>query len=377
MKLVTDPTTLELARRYTRADRFERKLNPAIVEQYVPLVRMLEDVLASKDRKGELLLPELRFDGNETVAAFSDYGGEASDARYQTYASLVCGWNHSYPFFEEMKALRATTGLGDKEIAFKDLRFGPLRRSLPEYLKLADHCVCGLLVTVIVDKGVETLHGGNGRKTRQYVCETLGEYDLGVWTADVAEKLGRVVHLVAYLIALLSREGHKVVWMTDHDAIAPNETQFQCALRMFQSVLDLYAGHRFDLIAGALPDKMKGRDLLSLADLTAGATEFLYTHIETKRQHRHKEAVSQILQWLGHDGLALKKLTVVVRRNADGHLVPAEVRFKPTSIPENVAFIPIPIPLRLMPRVKTCGRIGALARGPARALCCPIHQRPA
>lgn len=342
MKFVTDPTIIQLAQRYTRADRFVRKLKSEIVDQYVPLVRMLEDVMASKDCKGELLLPELRFDGNETVAAFSDYGGEASGARYQTYACLVCGWNHSYPFFEEMRALRATSGLGEKEIAFKDLRFGPLRRCLPEYLKLADHCVCGLLVTVIVDKSVETLHGGDGRRTRQYVCDTLAEYDLGVWTADVAEKLGRIVHLVAYLIALLSRDGHKVVWMTDHDSIAPNAAQFQSALRMFKSILDLYAGHRFELIAGSLPDKMMGRDLLSLADLTAGATEYLYTRTKTKRQHRHKDAVSQIWQWLGHDGLALKKLTVVVRRNADGHLVPAEVRFMPTSIPENVAFIPIP-----------------------------------
>lgn len=343
MKLVTDPTILELARRYTRAERFARKLKPEIVEQYVPLVRMLEEVLASKDRKGQLLLPELRFDGNETVAAFSDYGGEASDARYQTYASLICGWNHSYPFFAEMAALRATTGLGDKEIAFKDLRFGPLRRALPSYLKLADLSVCGLLVTVIVDKGVETLHGNNGRKTRQYVCKTLAEHDLGVWAADVAEKLGRVVHLVAYLIALLSRAGHKVLWMTDHDAIAPNEAQFQSALRMFASVLDLYADHGFELVAGALPDKMLGRDLLSLADLAAGATEHLYTHTRNRRQHRHKDAVTQILEWLGHDGLALKKLTVVVRRNADGHLVPAEVRVKPTSFPDNATFLPIPI----------------------------------
>ena len=79
------------------------------------------------------MLPDLSALDNRTVGIFSDYGGEDSSSRFFIYSFLVCAFGSLEPFKQQMAALRAKSDIRGKEIAFKDFRWGPLRRMLPAY----------------------------------------------------------------------------------------------------------------------------------------------------------------------------------------------------------------------------------------------------
>ena len=78
MKVDPNDELVALARRVTWKPTGVSVLKEELLDQYSPLVRMIEIHLAEKSAKNKLLLPELRKDGNESVAIFSDYGGDLS-----------------------------------------------------------------------------------------------------------------------------------------------------------------------------------------------------------------------------------------------------------------------------------------------------------
>ena len=58
--------------------------------QYPPIAEALQRHIKLSDCRNKLVLPNLRAFGNETVAVFTDFGGE-SRSQYLTYSTLVCG----------------------------------------------------------------------------------------------------------------------------------------------------------------------------------------------------------------------------------------------------------------------------------------------
>ncbi len=86
------------------------------------IAHFLEDGFKARDKQGKLLLPDLSALLNSTVGIFSDYSGEDASSRYFTYSFLVCAFGSLGPFNQQMAALRQSSGIGQKEIAFKDLR---------------------------------------------------------------------------------------------------------------------------------------------------------------------------------------------------------------------------------------------------------------
>jgi hypothetical protein len=183
------------------------------------IAHFLEDGFKARDKQGKLLLPDLSALLNSTIGIFSDYGGEDASTRYLTYSFLVCAYGSLGPFNQQMATLRQSSGLGRKEIAFKDFRHGPSRRMLPAYLKLTDQFISGLLFTLVVDKTIPSLFGPGDSETQRLMAEALEKGGYGSVNAKVGEKLFRVVHCIAFLIALLGHSGQKIFWVTDHDPI--------------------------------------------------------------------------------------------------------------------------------------------------------------
>ena len=103
----------------------------------------------------ELLLPDLRAYGNRTVALFSDYGGEHKESKYYTYSFLVTGLDLAVHFQGAMANIRRRYGLAESEIAYKRFREGRMRAALPEYLKVLNNLLPGLLVTLVVEKKIK------------------------------------------------------------------------------------------------------------------------------------------------------------------------------------------------------------------------------
>ena len=316
-----------LAQRLTMREPRVEVLNNRIINQYLPIVRALDISFRKRVENKSLLLPELREDGNESIAIYSDYGGESPDSRYLTYSVLVCGWNHSYSLPEYMSKIRKKYNLKDKEISFKDLKFGPISRSLSDYLRVLNNSVVGLLVNVVIDKKVDSFYG---RNIPSYILEDLEDREMNAWKPKITGKVIRIVHIVSYIIALLSKDSHKLYWVTDHDAIAESKDKHEKLVSFLQSALTLYTDNRFPVIGYSTPfnDRdINQLDFLSCADIAAGALEQYFTRRKKLNSVTVKPGTNKILKWLSSDGICLKKHTILIEENDDGVITIGEVKF--------------------------------------------------
>jgi hypothetical protein len=146
-----DPRLIERARVVTLRSPNLNVLRDENRAELPGLAHFLEQGFKARDAEGKLLLPNLSALANRTVGIFSDYGGEDSTSRFFTYSFLVCAFGSLDPFKQRMGTLRANAGIGVKEIAFKDFRWGPLRRMLPAYLRLCDSHISGLAMPRLRD----------------------------------------------------------------------------------------------------------------------------------------------------------------------------------------------------------------------------------
>jgi hypothetical protein len=294
-------------------------LKAALAGQY-PLVAVeIENQIKRSDQRRRLVLPDLRAHGNQTVAVFTDYGGEHKGARYFTYSTLVCGWNLTAFFSDMMKIVRARHALGEKEIEFKDLRMGQLARALPEYLTALD-AVPGFLFTLAVDKRLGTVFGPEGKDTRELIVQALAAAGLDDRNAELNEKLLRVVHIAAFLTGLLAHDQQKIFWMTDHDDVVATRELHDKALSLFGRLLNIYArdSYRFPCLGGAVPFEERNLDLLDLlsaTDIVAGSVEQYLSRGDSvpPEDILVKQGCDRVLQWLARDGVGLKKMNVIMR----------------------------------------------------------------
>ena len=227
-------------------------------------------------RRGKLILPNLAAFGNKVVGVFSDYGGEHKESKYLTYSVLVCILDLRDLFSEKIRAIREEYQLGSKEIAYKDLGMGQVRRALPDYLLTLSNFLPGFLLTLAVQKTALEVFRPTAKDTSNLLDAALKSIGVEGRKPRVNEKLMRVVELVAFLTALLGKDGQKVFWMTDHDEISPTNTIHEETLRVFDALLRVYCRNRqtFSLVGGALPFEQRDvgmLDLLSATDICAGA----------------------------------------------------------------------------------------------------------
>ncbi|WP_345841381.1 hypothetical protein [Shewanella algae] len=342
--LSTNKELIKFANRLVKKTNTIDVLKQDYQGQYSSLVTLVDDSFKKSLHDKTLLLPELNNDGNESTAIFSDYGGEAPDSDYLTYSFLICGWNHSYGLEVEMKSVREKHGLGEKEISFKDFRYGPIRRALPEYLQCLNNYTFGLLFTVVVDKKVGDFFNPDPSNPKA-VVQQLEQAGLGVWKPKVAEKLLRITHIAAYLAGLLANSEQKLLWMTDSDAIASTDKQLHLLLKTFERILPMYTKEPFKLLGGAIPFEersVKMLDLLSCADIAAGCIEHYFTRKARMQDSLTiKEEANLVLEWLGRDGVGLKKKTIMIQLGEDPtKVVFGEVKIEAEDNGE-MQFVPI------------------------------------
>ena len=311
-------------------------------EEYPLIARVLHDQLVKGYNQQRLFLPDLSAFNNESVAVFSDYGGESS-GNYYTYSAVVCGWSYIGAFASRMAEVRKTNSLGEKEIAFKDFGMGQVRRALPDYLVALNNLLPGFLCTLIVDKKIKTLLGPDEKE----LAGILRKEGVGEWKQGVVEKLLRIAHMTAFLTTLLARDGQKIFWMTDNDNVCANEEQHKGALALFERATRIYRrrNQNFPLIGGAMPFQPKSLDfldILSAADVTASTLEHYFTRKdkEFEAELAVKPGAESVLRWLTSDGIGLKKATFIVRLREDGRIETGTVEFVPTE-PTDTTLIPI------------------------------------
>ena len=182
--------------------------------QYSTFIEIAQEKILMSHRRGKLILPNLAAFGNNAVGAFSDYGGEHKEAKYLTYSVLVCLWDFRDLFSEKIKEIRQRHKLGNKEIAYKDLRMGQIQRALPDYLSTLSNFLPGFLLNLAVQKNVSEVFRSSAKETSNLLEAAFKSIGVEGRKPKVNEKLIRVTELVAFLTALLGKDGQKVFWMT-------------------------------------------------------------------------------------------------------------------------------------------------------------------
>jgi hypothetical protein len=344
-KFTFDPVTVARARMVTLRAPNLNVLLPENRGKMPGIAHFLEGGFKARDKEGKLLLPDLRALRNTTVGIFSDYGGE-STGRYLTYSFLVCAFGSLGPFKQRMAELRKKAGVGRKEIAFKDLGMGQLQRMLPHYLRLVDQYVSGLVFTLVVEKSIPSLFGPPGPETLREEVTALEGVGYSKVVPKVAEKLFRVVHTTAFLLALLGHQGQKIFWMTDNDAIAETPEKHELLLAVLYRVLPLYTNKAFGLLGGARPfqpREFEYLDLLSVADIAAGAVAQCLSSIDAVGHDKAqiKDSAEHVLRWLCHNSVTLKKFCMTVKRDANGDIGYGPVNFEARTPTADEIFVPM------------------------------------
>lgn len=315
-------------------------------EEFPVITETLEYLLKERDAQRKLVLPNLAAFNNDAVGIFSDYSGENS-GRYMTYSVLVCGYNFISAYSEKMKKIRGRYGLGEKEIGFKSFGMGQVQASLNDFLAAA-HTLPSFLCSMAIDKRIATVFGPHDKPQHQRLAEALDELGLGGRKPYVVEKLLRIVHMSAFLTALLAHDGQKIFWMSDHDSICANQTQHHSMMQLFERVLPIYArpGVNFALLGGALPfdpRSVEMNDLLSIADVYAGSIAQYLSKYETMKKEDIvlKAGAEKVVSSLAGDGVGLKKATFLMRLNEQGVVERGQVEVSLVHPPSNAILIPV------------------------------------
>lgn len=318
-EFVNSMTLKEIQFNSIKRDRFEENS---------PLIKLLDSYFQEQHSKGKFTLPELKTLGNESIAIFSDYGGEHKGSKYNSYSFLFCGWNHCYHISKALKTVREKYDLNRNEISFKNLEYGPTFRALDEYLETIDRNVYGFSLTILIDRNLRSLFIGNENIHLLREIENAG---LGRWHKKAAEKLMRILHIIGYVLPLIADSNQKVIWMSDKDPVIQNSEMFNNALGLLKAVLKVYSDNKYKQIGGAkLPFEDKDihtMDLLSITDLIAGAVEQYFTTEQKEGSPFVKNGAEKVIKWLANSGDFLKKEVVLIH-SIDSKLRIEGVKFK-------------------------------------------------
>lgn len=270
-------------------------------------------------------IPELPdFSDDNKIAVMSDYGGEHGDARYSTYSFLFVALNKNGPFQTHMRALRQKHKIHDpySEFKYKDLKFGPRSRALPEYLELIDNLIHGAVVTVAIDKKIGSVFGMSKSEAHASIAKQLEEGGFGIWTGHVGEKVLRVLHILAAFTAAMTYDQQRLLWYSDTDQINEDakDRSFADTQRLFGNIGAIYMTHGFDVLGFGKSFLAKGYldDLLSVPDLAAGMLQDLLTGQDTGNDIPGGNEKLAVLKWLATPAKFLSKINVRIARKADG-----------------------------------------------------------
>ena len=278
------------------------------------------------------------FSDDEKIAVMSDFSGEHKGAYFNTYSFLILSYNKVGPFMAQVEELRRKHGLIEpySEFAFKDLRFGPRSRALPEFLRLVDNFIHGAVITIAIDKQIDTVFGVSKKVAYPLMEQQLAAMGFGKWKGAAAEKVLRVCHSIAIFTALTTRENQRLLWYCDNDVINENapDRRFEDTQNIFVRALGMYCKHKFDLVgfAKSFDDKSHLDDLLSIPDFAAGVVQdLLQAHKTGNDNVPGGDEKASLIKWMAVQGKFLSKVTIQITSLPNGEPGSGVVEFTPVK----------------------------------------------
>jgi hypothetical protein len=286
------------------------------------LTGLSENMVKMEEQRSDWLT-DIR-SGTELLIA-SDYAGDRH--AYQSLSFLLL----SLPGNEKWDSARADfrrKWLTDsRRIEYKGLKKNSHElEALPAFLDAADS-IHGVSITFLLNKNIQSVIADNARA---YLKNCLSEFS--GWKIEPFEKLFRITHFIAFLIAGLSRPSQNVWWLTDEDEIAANQQRFETATRFLAGVSKGFLTHHLGSLhcrTDACDDGTgDAKDLTSIPDLVAGALAEAWNKSAQDKtlpaggqSSRLSPNVApkalKILHWLSQKNKCLKKLVCVVNPRSD------------------------------------------------------------
>ncbi|WP_370293648.1 hypothetical protein [Thalassolituus sp.] len=275
-------------------------------------------------REAEKLASLPDFSDDKGLIILSDFGGEHKGADFATYSILICSADKRIVFEEKTKELRIKHGLNDpwKEFGFKDLSYGPISRSLEEFLRLADNFIHGVLISISVDQRIPSLFGLKKKEAHNQIAELFRKNNLGEWKGKESEKVLRVCHAISVFISLIAYADQKILWLCDHDSINVdgNNRDYTHTQKIFLHCLSMYSDKVYDIYGFAKPFKKDAgtTDLLSVADFSAGIIQEILQSKVTKKNVEFSNEKAMLARWMGTRSAFLTKVNLAFIQKDDG-----------------------------------------------------------
>lgn len=302
-----------------------------ITDQYPFFSHLLANAVSQLDE-----LPD--FSEDDKIAITSDFGGEHAEASFYTYSFLIFSYNKIEPFIERVNAIRHKYQILEpfSEFEYKDLRFGPRSRALPDFLLAIDDFIHGVLVTVAIDKKIGTVFGPSKKLVHPFIEQQFKDLGLGSWKGEVGEKALRICHSIAMFVALTTYANQRLLWYCDSDSINDDGIgrSFQDTQKLFSAALGMYCKHEFDLIGfGKSFDKKSHLDdLLSVTDFAAGVIQdVLKSHHSIQDGISGFERKEVLIKWLAKKSKFLSKATIQITTLPNGDIGSGLVSFTPVT----------------------------------------------
>jgi hypothetical protein len=218
------------------------------------------------------------FDVAQPLLVFSDYGGSHGGSRCDSYSFFLTQPPVLNRWEEDRRSIRRAYGFEQGRMAYKDLGKEDRARVLWPWLVAADD-LDGLLVTIVVDRSLRSFF--NSSEVVRLQREIPG---YAAMSRKTIERVFRICHFLSVFVAGLVEPEQEVVWISDQDDIAANDSIVQLFKRTFLNVSAMYLKAPLKTFHFATTAKDNGslqiEDLASLPDLMAGATSVRETQCE-------------------------------------------------------------------------------------------------
>lgn len=255
-----------------------------------------------------------------TLLVVSDFGGSDQGQLFETYSFLFMVLEHNRHWLQAQKHFREHVIRSPRRIAYKALSDKIRRAAMPAFLEMGSH-INGSLITFAISRNRASLFALDD------LPDTKEEL-LAAWSKKrTRERLMRVLHLGAFLLSGLSAPDQNLLWLTDEDEIASNETQLRALTKAFGNIASNSLSHSLGHIRCGTAKSDDGskaiEDALAYADLAAGGVAEVLRATDGGHVRWQKYVASPlpksvswkargVVQWLSETTGALKRHTCVM-----------------------------------------------------------------
>jgi hypothetical protein len=253
----------------------------------------------------------------------SDYGGAHRESLYEIYSVLLSDLMYCDAWRRARSAIRAEFLPDGRRMSYKGLNDGHRRRALAPFLAAAD-MIPGMCVSLAVSKSVGTLFERDASPINPALADCLE------WSEPLFERVLRIVHVVSFWIAGISRPNQDVLWFSDEDEIAANPETLSLLTKVWGNVMNNYTVHPLrHLKCGTTKcdDGSKSiEDFAAIPDLVAGGLSDLLTGINGNYRtglvwpfgKSCKPKASVVGHWLSQQSSILRKVILVIDKDVSG-----------------------------------------------------------